>query len=180
MVPTAVCASFGAGQGKAALDPKRWERIDRTLALLLDGKTVDLEEFSSNERRLLDQLLESARGDLPGLDTPSTADHAPGEELARVLAEEEGLGAGARIGPFRITGRIAAGGMGVVFQAERAGGEFEQRVALKVLADSSLDPGALKLFERERRLLARLEHPGIARLIDGGVTPSDRPWLAMD
>ena len=169
-----------AGTRTAGLDPNRWERIDQALARLLDGRTVDLDAFSSEERALLDRLLESARGELPGLDTPSTAEHALGEALARAMAEQEGLAPGARIGAFRILERIGAGGMGVVFLAERAVGGFEQRVALKVLADTSRDPATLKLFERERRLLARLEHPGIARLIDGGVTESGRPWFAMD
>jgi len=169
-----------AGTRTVTLDPNHWERIDRALARLLDGQAVNMDAFSSEERELLDRLFDSARGELPGLDTPSTAGHALGEALARALAEYDGLTAGARIGPFRILEQIGAGGMGVVFLAERTSGGFEQRVALKVLADTTRDPAVLQLFERERRLLARLEHPGIARLIDGGVTDTGRPWFAMD
>ncbi|MGB0514138.1 MAG: serine/threonine-protein kinase, partial [Wenzhouxiangellaceae bacterium] len=162
------------------LDSSRWHRIDRALERLLDGKHVDLEAFPPEDRALLDQLLRSARGDLPGLDTPAVTHQALGAALADMLAEQDGIDADARVGPFRIVEQIGAGGMGIVYLARRVDGGFEQRVALKVLADAAPDDAALRLFERERQLLARLEHPGIARLIDGGVTASGRPWFAME
>ncbi len=84
---------------------------------------------------------------------------------------------GTRIGGFAIDQFIGRGGMGEVYRAHRADVGFEQRVALKLLRVDALPNEAM--FERERRLLARLEHPGIARLIDGGVTPEGRPWMAM-
>lgn len=162
------------------MDPGQWERIDTAFQQLLDDEPVDLSLFSMVERKLLDRLLLAARGDVPGLDTPPADDEALASGLIETLAEPDGVVPGSTVGAFRIVERIGAGGMGVVFLAERTEGGFDQRVALKLLTRSSGDPGAVRLFERERRLLAQLEHPGIARLIDGGLTERDRPWFAME
>ena len=83
-----------------------------------------------------------------------------------------------RIGPFRIVTLIGMGGMGEVYLAEREGADFAQRVALKLLRPDAMVNAAL--FARERRLLAQVDHPNIARLIDGSITPEGRPWMAMD
>jgi hypothetical protein len=81
-------------------------------------------------------------------------------------------------GPFRVVRRLGEGGMGEVWLAERHDGEFQQRVAVKQVAWPT--PGLLQRFREERRILARLEHPGIARLIDGGSDDGGAPWLAME
>jgi serine/threonine-protein kinase len=72
-----------------------------------------------------------------------------------------------QFGPWRVLRSIGVGGMGEVWLAERSDGEFEQRAAIKQLAYPT--PGLLQRFRQERQILARLEHPNIARLIDGGV-----------
>jgi hypothetical protein len=85
---------------------------------------------------------------------------------------------GARIGAFEVVAPIGMGGMGEVFLAERQDAGFTQRVAIKLLrVDSML---STEIFARERRLLAQVDHPNIARLIDGGITPEGRPWMAME
>lgn len=84
-----------------------------------------------------------------------------------------------RIGAFRLIERIGRGGMGDVYAAERADGLFEQKVAIKFIQRHALSRAATA-FEDERRFLARLEHPAITRLIDGGVTEDGLPWLAME
>jgi serine/threonine-protein kinase len=154
--------------------------VDAALERLLAGEPVDREALSTEERELLDRLAHAADAEASGLETPA-AEHA---ELAAALddrmLELDGLTEGDRVGPFRLVRRIGAGGMGVVFLAERVEGGFVQRVALKLLARSSLDNAAIRLFERERNLLAQLEHPNIAHLIDGGVTDARRPWFAME
>ena len=73
-----------------------------------------------------------------------------------------------RVGAYRILRRIGEGGMGVVYLAEREDGEFRQQAALKILKPGPQRNHLLRLFRRERQVLAQLEHPGIARLIDGG------------
>lgn len=87
---------------------------------------------------------------------------------------------GERLGPFVLLRRLGRGGMGEVWEAQRADGEFAQRVALKILHGLALSPVARKRFLRERQVLARLENPGIARLIDGGIESSGVAWLALE
>lgn len=87
---------------------------------------------------------------------------------------------GTRIGPFRVVREIGQGGLGVVHLAERADGAFEQQVALKLIAPEADADVAEALLARERRLLARLQHPNIARLLDGGRSETGLLWFAMD
>ncbi|HEX6307495.1 MAG TPA: protein kinase [Longimicrobiales bacterium] len=87
---------------------------------------------------------------------------------------------GERIGAFRIVRELAAGGMGVVYLAERADGQFEQRVALKLIRRSLVGEEPRQRFLRERQILARLQHANIAFLLDGGVTADGLPWYAME
>src|SRR5690606_30258012 len=84
------------------------------------------------------------------------------------------------VGPYRLVRPIGEGGMGTVYLAEREGAGFRQRVALKLVRAGYLDPRLGERFADERRILARLEHPGIARLIDAGTTPGGQPYLAME
>lgn len=82
------------------------------------------------------------------------------------------------LGSWRISRLIGRGGMGDVYKAERADGLYDQAGALKVMRPGSA--GDIALFDSERRYLARLEHPNIARLLDGGVTGDGRPWMVME
>ena len=84
------------------------------------------------------------------------------------------------VGGYRVVGELGRGGMGVVYAAERADGTFEKTVALKVVSAAAASDESARRFDRERRVLARLEHPGIARLLDGGVTPDGRPYFIME
>jgi serine/threonine-protein kinase len=84
------------------------------------------------------------------------------------------------VGPFRIVRRLAEGGMGVVYLAEREGPDFTQRVALKLIRSGFTDPQLERRLRLERGILAQLEHPGIARFIDGGATPSGQAYCAME
>ncbi len=96
------------------------------------------------------------------------------------LEEEPALACGTRLGPWRVEREVGRGGMGAVYLACRDDGRFEQRVAIKVLR-RGLDADELVLrFETERRILASLAHPHIARLFDGGSTPGGRPYFVME
>lgn len=91
------------------------------------------------------------------------------------------LTAGTLVGPYRVTRLIGEGGMGVVYYAERADGQFDMPVALKVVRGGvAANPAFASRFLAERQTLARLVHPNIARLLDGGVTPDGRPFFAME
>ena len=83
-------------------------------------------------------------------------------------------------GPWKAVRVLGRGGMGVVYLAERADGAFEMRVAVKVVPLALASPGIEERFRRERQFLASLDHPNIARLIDGGVTGAELPYLVME
>jgi eukaryotic-like serine/threonine-protein kinase len=88
---------------------------------------------------------------------------------------------GRRVGPYRLQRLLGHGGMGAVYLARRDDGEFERDVALKLIRMGGEDELSVRRFERERRILSRLEHPAIARLYDGGVdAETGAPWFAME
>jgi serine/threonine-protein kinase len=86
---------------------------------------------------------------------------------------------GEMVGVYRLIEPLGRGGMGDVYVGERADGRFEQRVAVKLVKRGMDTAEVLRRFARERRILARLEHPGIARLLDAGETPDGRPYFVM-
>lgn len=90
------------------------------------------------------------------------------------------LRAGERLGPYRIGEEIGRGGMGIVYAAERADGEFDQQVAIKWMPGGTGGADAAALFRRERQIQAQLRHPNIARLLDGGRTDDGMLWFAME
>lgn len=109
----------------------------------------------------------------------------PVSELAapylRALGEVNAPTPDTMIGPWRLVSEAGRGGMGTVYLAERADAQFQQRVALKVVRGwLTPDDAHLRRFRDERRILAALDHPNIARLLDGGVTDDGVPWFAME
>jgi non-specific serine/threonine protein kinase/serine/threonine-protein kinase len=158
-------------------------------------------EFWANVRALVESAMLVPAGDRSkflAAQEPDAAVRAEAEELLRfdpqaneIFAVEnqpvnfsasiaDASLAGHLIGHYRPVGEIGRGGMGTVYLAERADGTYEQRVALKVLQDSVSTPRLVERFEEERRILARLSHPGIARLLDGGLTPDGRPYFVLE
>ncbi|MEM9387413.1 MAG: serine/threonine-protein kinase [Pseudomonadota bacterium] len=85
-----------------------------------------------------------------------------------------------RVGVFRVERELGRGGMGMVYLAQRDDGQFEQRVALKVVRRGVESAEVHRRFLIERQVLARLEHPAIARVVDGGLTEDGRPYFAME
>ncbi len=109
------------------------------------------------------------------MQTASERAPPPAGELA---PSDTGLAAGTRIGVWEIGALIGRGGMGEVYRARRSDGLYDQTVALKLIHGASAARSAR--FDRERRRLARMEHPGIARIVDGGEAPDGRAFLAME
>jgi len=85
-----------------------------------------------------------------------------------------------QVGPYHIVRMLARGGMGEVYEATREDRGESERVALKVVRTGTFSPDLIRRFNLERRTLARLDHPNIARLLDGGTTPEGMPYLAME
>jgi serine/threonine-protein kinase len=111
-------------------------------------------------------------------DPPANAgDHhqtLPAADEARASAPER------RIGPYRILHELGQGGMGTVYLAVRADEQFEKRVALKIIRSGADSSEVVRHFKRERQILAGLDHPNIARLLDGGATDGGLPYLVME
>ena len=84
------------------------------------------------------------------------------------------------VGGYRVLEELGRGGMGIVYAAERVDGSFEKTVALKLVQAGKATEESARRFARERRVLARLDHAGIARLLDGGITPAGRPYFIME
>jgi eukaryotic-like serine/threonine-protein kinase len=99
---------------------------------------------------------------------------------AGALVAAAGAATGGRVGPYRLLARIGQGGMGEVYRAERADGQYVQTVAVKVIRGGFATPELRQRFRFERQVLARLEHPNIARLLDGSVTADGSPYLVME
>jgi eukaryotic-like serine/threonine-protein kinase len=96
-----------------------------------------------------------------------------------VTLRRAGMDADRRIGPYKLIRELGRGGMGTVWLAARADEQFEKRVALKVVRASDSEE-VLRYFRRERQILAGLEHPNIARLLDGGTTDDGLPYFVME
>jgi eukaryotic-like serine/threonine-protein kinase len=125
-------------------------------------------ELDADERRQLLELLE--------------ADRREGDPILQAVS----AGAAnfhrspvARLGAWRLIREIGAGGMGTVFLAERADGQFDRQVAIKLLRGFPTQD-SMRRLRQERQILAGLDHPNIARLLDGGETDDGQPWLAME
>lgn len=118
---------------------------------------------------ILDRPLERAAGAV--LSTPSGAADAPSAGT---------LPPGTLIDVYRVVRELGHGGMGAVYLAERADGAYSQQVALKVVRGGLIAAALERRFLRERQILARLQHPNIARLLDGGFTQERLPYLAME
>jgi eukaryotic-like serine/threonine-protein kinase len=152
------------------------ELIDQALALPPRQRESFVVRSCGADKALYDRLtrLLAAAESVDGfLDRPALRSDPPPAEVSATVS-----GAGRCIGAFTLIRRLGAGGMGEVWLAERTQGEFKQTVALKIMLPGA--GAALERFKIERRILASLEHPGIARLHDGGVTDEGWPWMAME
>jgi hypothetical protein len=167
-----------AGENVKDQNPvEHWVQVDRLLDRILAMPVTDREAFVLQEvtdARLRDEVLAllagfETRGDL--LDRPAV------DALSR-RAPMPDLQPGHRVGSYRIVALLGRGGMGEVYRAARADGQFEQQIALKLLRQDAVEH--LGLFVTERRILATLEHPGIARLYDAGIGTDGRPYMVIE
>ncbi len=110
----------------------------------------------------------------------SLLDTGPLGEAETVAGIGSVLSPGMTIGPWVITGELGRGGMGAVYRAIRADREFQIQVAIKVVSPGVNSALVLERFRTERQILARLDHPFIARLLDGGTTAAGLPYFVME
>ncbi len=168
--------------GRFVTTAVRWERLrelfDAALALQARARSGFLAEACPDDPDLRLELASliaahEAAGDF--LQAPALHDR-----VASARSEETEETVGSRIGPYEVLGVIGSGGMGVVYRARRADEQFEQHVAIKVVRRGLDTEVILRRFRAERQILARLNHPGIARLLDGGSTQDGRPFFIME
>jgi WD40 repeat protein len=144
---------------------------DPALRAELESMLAD-DQQAQGERLLRGPLPVNAKALLPPAERPTLLNAPPAAEPDDALV-------GRRVGPYLIEERVGSGGMGTVYRALREG-DYRQRVALKVIRPG-LDGGELlRRFRTERQVLAELEHPHIARLLDGGSTDDGRPYFVME
>ncbi|MCL1634826.1 serine/threonine-protein kinase [Luteimonas sp. SX5] len=157
-------------------------------ALALFDELVEL-DVAERERRLRvlreqDPALHAEVAAMLAMDRADGAalDRSPESLLADATLADEDDDAliGQRIGPWRIAGIVGRGGMGAVYRGERADGEFQQQAAIKLIRLGLDHPELRRRFLRERQILARLKHPNIATLLDGGVADNGAPYFAME
>ncbi len=157
--------------------------LDRLLAELLDCSPAararrcnELETSHPRLSRWLRPLLEASIE--ATMETPAVFERLGSRALDSLEVERDRLAPGTRLGPWRIVELSGLGGMGLVYKGKRDDGLFELDVAIKVMR--TRDPGFRERIASETRMLARLDHPGIARVLDGGETAEGLPYLVMD
>lgn len=160
------------------VDAEHWREVDRVFAAALDHPPAERAAFLDAAcagdpalRREVEGLLAADERGATFLERP------PRELLELALDEREEQG---RLGPYRLLRRIGVGGMGTVYLARRDDDQYDRLVAVKVLRSGLIDTELRHRFLAERQILARLEHPNIARLYDGGSTEDGRPYLVME
>ena len=130
-------------------------------------------------RRDLENLIHAHDRAEGVLDTPALASPDAAQAVASATAtaaEPPPL----RCGPYRIIRELGRGGMGIVYLAARDDAQFEKEVAVKVVSSALVHPQLIQRFQEERRILATLDHPNIARLLDAGTTDSGLPYVVME
>ena len=156
------------------MDHERWLRLSPLLDALLE---LDPQARAASLASLRDEDPQVA-ADLEELLALESAD---GDFLSQPLvAPMPGPRPGTMVGPYRLERLLGEGGMGQVWMASRADGLYQRRVALKLLRPGLAESNLRLRFTRERQILARLEHPHIARLLDAGISGDGQPYLALD
>jgi eukaryotic-like serine/threonine-protein kinase len=159
--------------------PERWQQVKNTLAAALERPDEDARAA----------FVANACGDDTALRREVESLLAQSEDQFESVAEAIGVAsppsntstdAGRSIGQYELVREIGRGGMGAVWLARRADRQFEKVVAIKLLKRGTDTDEVLRRFQTERQILARLEHPNIARLLDGGITDDDLPYFVME
>ena len=156
------------------MDAERWQRLSPLLDAMLE-----LDDAARAQRlaslRVEDPQLAADLEELLVLEVG--AEDFMSEPLVSPMP---GARPDASVGPYRLERMLGEGGMGQVWLARRDDGLYQRRVALKLLRPGFADPNLRLRFTRERQILARLEHPHIARLLDAGISSDNQPYLALE
>ncbi|MDQ4123839.1 MAG: protein kinase [Acidobacteriota bacterium] len=165
------------------MTPERWQQIEQVFQTALDlsageEREIYLKEACADDAELRGEVeklltLHERAGDFISIGAIESG------ELPEMTEEVDNL-IGKRIGAYRLVREIGRGGMGAVYEAERADNSFQRRVAVKFIKRGMDTDLILKRFRNERQILASLNHPNIARLLDGGTTKDGLPYFVME
>ncbi len=163
--------------GVTVMSPELWERVSALLERAGDLEDSRREAYLQDIARREPSFFRQAWTYLKSLDEETWARPAVGRYLRRLHDPDL---SGQRLGTWALYEKIGGGGMGVVYRAARADGQFEKDAAVKLIRQGVISPEVVQRFERERRILAQLEHPNIARLLDAGRTDDGLPYFVME
>ena len=155
------------------MTPEVWERVKNLVADALDRPEAEREAFIGQSA---DQTTVRREAASILAQSPDRLEACAND----LINDERHLMTGRRIGAYAILRELGRGGMGAVYLAERADGAFEKRVAIKILKRGTDTDEVLKRFRSERQILARLNHPNIAGLLDAGETDDGLPYFVME
>ena len=177
----AILIAVGARTDAVDMTPERWKQVTELFDSLVElpdaERAVELERGCAGDAELraeLESLLANAAG------SPAKLRSVIEGQAAGVVASFGHDRIGARFGAYRLDALIGEGGMGAVYAASRADGEFGHKVAIKVLRDALVSDAAVARFRDERQILASLAHPNIVKLLDGGRTEQGLPYIVME
>jgi serine/threonine protein kinase len=163
------------------MTPERWARLQDAFHRLVDCPLNErpqmLELLCGNDAELRAEVEAMLASDSVG---EERLREAIGGAVVHVVEGQRNRHIGTVLGAYRIIGVLGHGGMGTVYLAQRADHQFEQRVAIKMVEQMAVHPQLRTRLRAERQILASLDHPDIARLVDGGETPDGVPYLVIE
>ncbi len=163
------------------MEAELWRRIEELFNAALDLPPAERRALLQRHRLTDPELADEVESLLQAERVAEDLLAGSIQKAAReVIEARPPLAEGDRVGAYRVVKKLGEGGMGMVFLAERADAEYEARVAIKILRTGAADRRLLERFRAERQILASLEHPSVARLIDGGATDRGYPYVVME
>src|SRR3984957_14252637 len=165
------------------MTPERWQKVKEALAAVLEvpasGRAACLKKVAAGDDSLRHEV-EILLNQEDQMNSQFLEETSLAEGAAAVFTTDGSSTAGRRVGAYKILERIGVGGMGEVYRAVRADGQYAKEVAVK-LVRGGFDSGSVnERFRNERQILASLDHPNIARLLDGGTADDGMPYLVME
>jgi serine/threonine-protein kinase len=171
----------------AAMDAERRARADAVFTEALDleasAREACVRERCGEDHELADlvlRLLADAESDDDAFLSPGRLLEGPLWQRASAALESGGIGPGSSVGAWTVVRELGAGGMATVYLVRRREAEFSQQAALKLIKRGIDTDEVAHRFRQERQILASLDHPNVARLLDGGVSEDGRPYFVME
>ncbi len=163
------------------MDNQQWEKIKALFNEALNMPAAEREDWLlqnvADDKEIYHQVLHLLETDG---EQNSSITHAVASGLRTLISAQFSIRKGDRLGAYEIIELLGEGGMGAVYEARRVDEEFQQCVAIKLIHAASVNSLTLQCFQTERQILANLNHPNIARLLDGGTTEQGLPYLVME